>query len=87
MIVVVNHSIHVPEKFWASAQENLPKLPEGGVKRVIQVLPNPEMNKATCVWEADSIDALDNYLRDKVGSWSTDSYFELKTDAAMGFNG
>lgn len=87
MFIVVNHIIHEPEKFWGSAQENLPKLPENGVHRVIQVLPNAEMNRATCVWEAESIETLDNYLRNKVGNWSSDSYFELKTDAAMGFNG
>lgn len=87
MLIVVNHTIHEPEKFWGSAQENLPKLPESGVHRVIQVLPNTEMNRATCVWEADSIEALDRYLRDKVGNWSTDTYFELKSDAALGFSG
>ncbi|MCB0536340.1 MAG: hypothetical protein KDE33_02320 [Bacteroidetes bacterium] len=40
MIIVVNHKIANPEKFWTSAQESLPKLPESGVQRVLQVLPN-----------------------------------------------
>ncbi|QQR99254.1 MAG: hypothetical protein IPK18_07060 [Sphingobacteriales bacterium] len=84
MIIVVNHSINNPEKFWASAQASLPQLPEGGVKRVIQVLPNNDMTISTCLWEADSIELLDAYLREKVLDWSSETYFELKTDAAMG---
>lgn len=83
MIIVVYHNIYAPDKFWASAQESFPKLPEAGVNRVIQV-PNNDMTKATCLWEAESIEALDSYLRSKVSDWSSESYYELKADAAMG---
>jgi hypothetical protein len=84
MIIVVNHKINNPAEFWASAQKSLPQLPESGVKKVMQVMPNADMTMATCVWEADSIDALDTYLRSKVQDWSTETYFELNTAAAMG---
>lgn len=84
MIIVVNHSINDPAKFWASAQESLPKLPEGGVKRVIQVLPGNDMSQACCLWEAESIEVLDAYLRSKVKDWSSESYYELNSAAAMG---
>ena len=84
MIIVVNHKINNPQDFWASAQKSLPELPADGVKRIIQVLPNTDNTEATCVWEADSKEALDNYLRSKVGSWSTESYQEVNTAGAMG---
>lgn len=84
MYIVVNHDISHPEDFWASAQRNLPKLPEAGVVRVVNVFPNHTMDKCTCVWEADSIENLDKYLREKVGSWSKESYFEVNEAAAMG---
>ena len=84
MIIVVNHKINNPTDFWASAQKNLPALPEGGVQKVIQVMPNNDMTNATCVWEADSIETLDAYLRSKVQDWSTETYYELNTAAAMG---
>lgn len=86
MIIVVNHSIIAPDKFWTSAQESLPNLPEAGVQRVIQVLPSQNMSQASCLWEADSIETLDAYLRSKVGDWSSESYFELKSEAAMGIS-
>ena len=84
MIIVVNHKINNPADFWASAQKSLPELPASGVQRVLQVMPNNDMTQATCVWEADSIDTLNTYLRSKVSDWSEESYYELNGAAAMG---
>lgn len=84
MIIIVNHTISNPTDFWASAQKSLPALPENGVQRVLQVMPNNDMTQATCVWEADSIATLDTYLRSKVQNWSTETYYELNAAAAMG---
>jgi len=84
MIIVVNHKINNPADFWASAQKSLPELPAAGVQRVLQVMPNADMTQATCVWEADSIDSLNTYLRSKVSDWSEESYYELNSAAAMG---
>jgi len=86
MYIVVNHDINNTADFWASAQKSLPNLPEGGVKRIVSVFPNQTMDKCTCIWEADSIETLDSYLRDKVKDWSKDSYYELNEAAAMGFS-
>ncbi len=84
MIIVVNHKINNTADFWASAQKSLPELPADGVQRVLQVMPNADMTQATCVWEADSIDSLNSYLRSKVSDWSEETYYELNTAAAMG---
>lgn len=86
MIIVVKHSIANPKDFWEAAQQSLPNLPEGGVTRVLQVMPNADMTEAVCVWEADNIDALNQYLRSKVSDWSSENYFELNQAAAMGVN-
>ncbi len=84
MIILVNHKINDPGSFWASAQESLPNLPEGKVQRVLQALPNADMSEATCLWEADSIDDLNSYLRSKVGSTSKETYYEVNTANAIG---
>jgi len=86
MIIVVNHKISNPQNFWASAQESLPKLPEAGVQRVLQVLPNAEGSEATCVWEADDIVTLNTYLRNKVQNWSSEQYHEVNTANVMGLS-
>jgi hypothetical protein len=86
MIIVVQHQINNPTDFWASAQKSLPELPVAGVKRILQVMPNADNTAATCVWEADSTEALDKYLRSKVGDWSKETYQEVNTAAAMGLS-
>ena len=87
MYIVVSHDINNTEDFWASAQLHLPNLPEGGVKRIVSVFPNQSMDKCTCVWEADSIENLDKYLRDKVGDSSRDSYYQVNEATAVGLFG
>lgn len=37
-----------------------------------------------CLWEADSIEILDKYLRNKVGKASVDSYYQINEANAMG---
>ena len=84
MYILVNHTINNPAIFWGSAQKNLPNLPEAGVRRVVNVFPNQNMDLCTCVWEAESIDTLNNYLRDKVGNASQDRFYEINVVNAMG---
>ncbi len=84
MIIHVSHKINNPEVFWKSAQDNLPNLPEANVQRVIQSLPNADMSEASCLWEADSIESLNSYLRSKVGDTSNETYYEVNTANALG---
>ena len=84
MIILVNHKINNPGAFWQSAQENIPKLPEANVTRVLQVIPNGDMTEATCIWEADNIETLNSYLRSKVGSNSHEMFYEVNVANSMG---
>ena len=84
MFISVHHQIDNPGQFWASAQKSLPELPVPGVKRICNVFPSNNMMEATCIWEADSIESLDKYLRSKVFDWSKETYFEIDAANAMG---
>jgi len=84
MIILVNHKIGNPAAFLQSAQQSLSQLPDASVQLVLQVIPNTDMNEATCIWEAASIDALDSYLRSKVGDASSETYYEVNVANAMG---
>jgi hypothetical protein len=87
MFISVHHQINNPEEFWTSAQKNLLQLPASGVKRILNVFPSYDMSQATCIWEADSIEVLDKYLRSKVADWSEETYFEIDVAHAMGLPG
>lgn len=84
MYIVAHHDITNPEDFWTSAQKHLPRLPESGVKRMVSLLPNQNMDKCTCVWEADSIENLQAYLREKLGGASQQTLFQVNEAAAVG---
>lgn len=86
MYIVVHHVISHPEDFWASAQRHLPNLPEGGVKRVLNIFPSQTLDKATCIWEAESIENLQQYLREKIGTASEETCFQINETAAVGLN-
>jgi len=84
MIIAVHHKINNPGEFWAAAQKSVPNLPEPGVKKVLTIFPSKDMTEAHCIWDADSIDTLNKYLRSKVRDWSNETYFEVDTSHAMG---
>lgn len=84
MFISVHHQINNPTEFWAAAQKSLPELPQPGVKRICNVYPATNGSEATCIWEADSIETLDKYLRSKVKDWSKETYFEINATQAMG---
>lgn len=84
MYFIVHHDIRNTEDFWASAQRNLPKLPEGGVKRVVSIFPNQTMDQCTCIWEADSMENLEKYFQEKIGDASRNSWYEVNEAAAFG---
>ncbi|HVF95821.1 MAG TPA: hypothetical protein VM871_00785 [Flavisolibacter sp.] len=44
------------------------------------------MDKCTCVWEADSIENLNNYLRLIVGNASKEDFYEVNEGAALGLD-
>jgi len=74
----------MPAEFWGSVQNNLINLPEDGVIRLISVFPNENMDQCTCVWEADSIETLDRYLKNKMGKASKNKFYKINEANAIG---
>ena len=84
MYFVVHHDIRDTEDFWIVAQKNLSRLPEAGVKRIVSLYPNQAMDKCTSVWEADTIESLEKYFEENIGSNSRYSYYQINEAAAFG---
>jgi hypothetical protein len=49
-----------------------------------QFCPSTDLSVATCVWEADSVDAVRDYIDGTLGDSSENSYFEISTENAQG---
>lgn len=80
MYVAVIHAISNPEKFW-----NMGGFPETITFR--GTFPNPTGTRAVCLFEANSVDTVRDYLEEAVGAVSDNEYYEVAADKAVGLPG
>ena len=90
MHVSVHHIIKDPQK-WAQVTTKMMtmleqgRLPQG--LKALMYLPGTDGRKADCLWEAQSVDALKNFLEPAIGSAATNDYFQINAQAAIGLPG
>jgi hypothetical protein len=83
MHIVAVHRITDPEKFFSmNAEEVAGGGPPGVQGR--QFFPAKGGSTAVCLWEADSIESLRNYLDPATAGASENTYFEVDVERAMG---
>lgn len=82
MFIIVNHEIRDAAAFWGRAQEALPSLPAN--IRIHGVFPGTDGARATCLWEADTMENMREYLESQVGDVSRNEYMEVAQATAMG---
>jgi len=74
MYVLVQHSISEPDAFWNSADPaNVPP-----PLKLHHTFPTRDGTHAACVWEAESVSALQTFLEPLVGRYSRNEYFEVE---------
>jgi hypothetical protein len=83
MHVVVQHRISDPEKFFSMDAEEVSGGGPPGVQGQ-QFYPSQDKTVAVCLWEADSIDAIRDYLDPATAGASENTYFEVDGERAMG---
>ena len=83
MHVVVLHRISDPEKFFSMDAEEVSGGGPTGT-RGLQFYPSQDKTVAVCLWEADSIDLIRDYLDPATAGASENTYFEVDGDRAMG---
>jgi hypothetical protein len=76
MFVAVQHTIQDPEEFWGRANEILPNLP--AQLKLHQCFPNKNGTRGICIWEGESVKAVQLYLDGQVGHVSSNDYFEVE---------
>ncbi|MDQ3112144.1 MAG: hypothetical protein M3R17_19850 [Bacteroidota bacterium] len=82
MFIAGKHTISNPDEFWSRAKASLPNLPDG--IKIHSVLPNDGMDDAICLWEANSLAQLTEYLEGKTGDVSHNHYIPVNETNAMG---
>jgi hypothetical protein len=83
MHIAVQHRITDPEKFFSMDAEEVAGGGPPGVQG-LQFFPSTDESVAACLWEADSIDTLRDYLDPATAGVSENTYFEVDTERAVG---
>jgi hypothetical protein len=84
MYVAIVHRVKDPEAMMSRGEKlsDPSQAPPGVVGH--QFCPSTDMKAATCVWEADSVDAVRDFVDGTLGDSSENSYFEINEEYAQG---
>ena len=82
MYVVVEHEITDPATFWKTAQEGMADTPAH--LTLHQVLPATSSDRAACLWEAEDVNAVRDFIEGAVGSVSQNTYYAVEAEQAVG---
>jgi hypothetical protein len=76
MYVLVHHTIADPERFWATAQAAAPNVPAG--LTLHHTISAKDGSRATCLWEAESVSAVRDFLEPGLGASARNEYSEAE---------
>jgi len=90
MHVAVHHIITDQQKWGQVTNKMMEVVERGGLPqglKALMYLPGADGRKADCLWEAQSVDTLKNFLDREIGSAARNDYFQINTAAAFGLPG
>lgn len=82
MFIVVEHDITNQDAFFGAAEDVVNQAPADA--KPVQFFPSTDSTRAVCLWQAESVDAVKNYLAKKLGASSKDTYYAVDSKAAIG---
>ena len=83
MYFVVHHRVADRAKFLATDPQDIAGNAPPGIQ-VRHFLPARDASAADCLWEAQSLDALRDYLDPATRGICDNSYFEVNSESALG---
>ena len=83
MLVIAQHTkITDPQAFWAKAQSVIGATPAG--TSVLSVFPSQDGKTGTCIWEAQNVEELQQFLDTASEGMATNFCYEVNEAAAIG---
>jgi hypothetical protein len=84
MYVVVHHQIKDAQTAFSRGRDLLEGTGAPPGARALQFYPSQDQSAVSCLWEADSVDAVQQYVDSTLGDSSENSCFEVDTEQARG---
>lgn len=83
MFIIANHNITDPDAFWAIIK-NTPTEEIPANLKLHGMFPSTNPLRSVCLWEADSVQAVDQFLREALGNTSKNELYEINQEIAIG---
>jgi hypothetical protein len=82
MIIIAHHHINNPDAFWSKAIELTSSLPSE--LKLHSVFPSADTKLGTCIWEAQKVEDVQDFLDTNLGAYSKNVCYEVNEESAMG---
>jgi hypothetical protein len=82
MLIIAHHNVSKPEEFWGAAKEITKNLP--GTLKLHGVYPSTDTRSGTCLWEANSVQEVQQFLDKKTGQLAKNFCYEVNVKESMG---
>ena len=82
MLVIAHHNISDREGFWTGAKEVTKNLP--GNLKVHGIYPAKDGNTGTCLWEADNVQEVQDFLDENAGQFAKNFCYEVNVEESVG---
>lgn len=82
MFIIANHHIQDPDGFWDLVRKEAGNIPAD--LKLHAMFPSTNALRSVCLWEAESPEAVNQFLRKVVGDRSRDEFFEVNGEVAIG---
>jgi hypothetical protein len=83
MYAVVQHEIKDPQVAFARGEKLMRNEGAPAGARVLQFFPSTDGSAVTCLWEADSVDAVQRYVDDVLGDSSVNTTYGVDAEQAF----
>lgn len=82
MFIIANHTIQDPDAFWAIVKREANNIPPN--LKLHGMFPSTNAMRSVCLWEAESPEVVNQFLRQMLGDKSKDEFFEVNQEIAVG---
>lgn len=82
MLIIAHHNVSKPEEFWGAAKEITKQLPSN--LKVHGVYPAKDTKTGTCLWEANSVQEVQQFLDKHAGKFAKNFCYEVNVNESMG---
>ncbi|MGZ3956205.1 MAG: hypothetical protein ACXVLT_16425 [Flavisolibacter sp.] len=82
MFIIADHFIKDADAFWSTVKNKMDEMPKE--LHLHAVYPSNDMMRAVCVWDAENVETVDNFLTETFGDVVRNECYKVNVEAAIG---